>query len=335
MSCRLELADVGYDCPDWQSLLDGLRPRQVDLDEMDPGPRLAVFRCSVFGETLPHRSVVASSCTDTAGSLAFAIGARLLDFPSWPCHLRPSHASLPNFSACFFSAACGFPCPCLLAPAGVAVHSTSLRGQVYWPVAASLSKALLQGCAGRQVPASPPTCSFGTWTCQSHVTMVDDWKSWLTGFHCSMVLSSPLTPHWFLQFVQTVSPGVSVLTWTALLLPKPVVSSSALIQSSRGNHGRARLVVLAAENGGRWSEEARAFVSQLAKAKARSVPRILAGRARQAWHHRWSSMLACASARAFALSLLDRRAAVGCDGEPPSSSAVVTECRHLRLDSTL
>ena len=166
--------------------------------------------------------------------------ARLLDFPSWPCHLRPSHGSLPNFSACFFSAACGFPCPCLLAPAGVAVHSTSLatttqraRGQVYWPVAASLSKALLQGCAGRQVPASPPTCSFGTWTCQSHVTMVDDWKSWLTGFHCSMVLSSPLTPHWSLQFVQTVSPGVSVLTWTALLSPKPVVSSSALIQNSR------------------------------------------------------------------------------------------------------
>ena len=124
----------------------------------------------------------ASSCTDTAGSH----------------HLRPSHASLPNFSACFFSASCGFPCSCLLVPAGVAVHSTSLattaqrvRGQVYWPVAASLSKALLQGCAGRQVPASPPTCSFETWTCQSHVTMVDDWKSWLTGFHCSMVLSSP------------------------------------------------------------------------------------------------------------------------------------------------
>ena len=92
-----------------------------------------------------------------------------------------------------------------------------------------------------------------------------------------------------------------------------------------GNHGRARLVVLAAEIGGRWSEDPRAFVR----------PRILAGRARQAWHHRWSSMLACASARAFALSLLERRAAVGCDGEPPSSSAVVTECRHLPRDSML
>ena len=150
-----------------------------------------------------------------------------------------------------------------------------------------------------------------------------------------MVLSSPLTPHWSLQFAPTVSPGVSVLTWTAPLSPKPVVSSSALIQSFSGTHGRARLVVLAAEIGARWSEEARAFVSQLAKAKARSVPRILAGRARQAWPHRWSSMLACVSARAFALSLLERRTAVGCDGEPPSSSAVVKECHHLPLDSTL
>ena len=46
-----------------------------------------------------------------------------------------------------------------------------------------------------------------------------------------------------------------------------------------GGHGRARLVVLAAEVGERWSEEARDFVSQLAKSKARSVPRVLAGRA--------------------------------------------------------
>ena len=99
-----------------------------------------------------------------------------------------------------------------------------------------------------------------------------------------------------------------------------------------GTQGRARLVVLAAEVGGRWSDEARAFVSQLAKAKARAVPRVLAGRARQ---HRWSSMLACAAARAFALSLLDKRPALGSDGDTPSSSDVVAACRHLPLGSTL
>ena len=121
-----------------------------------------------------------------------------------------------------------------------------------------------------------------------------------------------------------------------------IEDGAALLQARRwkqrcypelsGAHGRARLVVLAADVGGRWSEEARAFVSQLAKAKARSVPHVLAGRVRQAYHHRWSSILACAAAR-FALSLLEKRPALGCDGDTPSPSEVVGACRHLPLDS--
>ena len=98
-----------------------------------------------------------------------------------------------------------------------------------------------------------------------------------------------------------------------------------------GAFGRARLVVLAAEVGGRWSHEAHSFVCQLAKAQALSVSRILKGRATQAWHHRWCSLLACTSARAFALSLLERRPALGCDGDTPSTSDVVAVCRHLPL----
>ena len=86
-----------------------------------------------------------------------------------------------------------------------------------------------------------------------------------------------------------------------------------------GPHSRARLVVLAAETGGRWSEEAHRFLSQLAKQRRGQFPHILRGRARQAWQHRWSSMLACAASRAFALSLLDRRPACGSDGATPSS----------------
>ena len=48
-----------------------------------------------------------------------------------------------------------------------------------------------------------------------------------------------------------------------------------------GPHARARLVVLAGEVGGRWSEETRSFLCQLARAKARSEPSILRGRAEQ------------------------------------------------------
>ena len=60
-------------------------------------------------------------------------------------------------------------------------------------------------------------------------------------------------------------------------------------------HRRAILVVLAAEVGGRWSDEAADFLKQLAMAKARGVPRVLQVRTRQAWHMRWSSLLACSS----------------------------------------
>ena len=81
-----------------------------------------------------------------------------------------------------------------------------------------------------------------------------------------------------------------------------------------GAYGRARLVVLAAEIGGRWSLEAVNFVSQLAKAKARSVPRVLSNRVRHAYH-RWCSMLACAASRAFVLTMLSPLAAI-CHSPP-------------------
>ena len=47
------------------------------------------------------------------------------------------------------------------------------------------------------------------------------------------------------------------------------------------------------------------------------MPRVLQVRERQAWQMRQSSSLAFSSTRAFALSLLDRRAADGADGETP------------------
>ena len=66
-------------------------------------------------------------------------------------------------------------------------------------------------------------------------------------------------------------------------------------------------MVLAAEVAGRWSEECRSFLRQLAKVKVRGEAPHLGERARQAWHSRWSTMLTCGAARAVALSLLERR----------------------------
>ena len=48
-----------------------------------------------------------------------------------------------------------------------------------------------------------------------------------------------------------------------------------------GPHRRARLVVLAVEVGGRWSDETRSFLSQLAGAKARGETSLMRRRAEQ------------------------------------------------------
>ena len=75
--------------------------------------------------------------------------------------------------------------------------------------------------------------------------------------------------------------------------------------------GRARLVVLGCEVGRRWSEEARNFVSQLAKAKSRWELPQLRQPVRHAWFRRRSTLLACSAARSFALSPLEPRGGLG------------------------
>ena len=81
-----------------------------------------------------------------------------------------------------------------------------------------------------------------------------------------------------------------------------------------GRSGRARLVVIAKEVGGRFSSETAQFLSDLAWAKTRGVSDFLRGRARSAWTRRWSAIMGCAAARVFATSLLDGSASVGVDG---------------------
>ena len=96
-----------------------------------------------------------------------------------------------------------------------------------------------------------------------------------------------------------------------------------------GEGGRARLVVLAAEVGGRWSAETAQFLTSPAKARAQEVPLVLQGRAESAWVRRWSAILACTAARAFAMSLLDRRPVSGSDAVVPSVNVVMRESRFF------
>ena len=92
-----------------------------------------------------------------------------------------------------------------------------------------------------------------------------------------------------------------------------------------GETGRARLVVLAAEVGGRWNKETAQFITALANARAQDP--LLQGRAQAAWVRRWSAIFACTAARAFCVSLLDCRPPGGTGEAVPSVHEVMREAR--------
>ena len=96
-----------------------------------------------------------------------------------------------------------------------------------------------------------------------------------------------------------------------------------------GEGGRARLVVLACEVGGRFSKECRHFLRQLSKFKARDEPLSVATAGATRLASPLGSMLACSGARALAVSLLEQRCGHGVDGPPPLSHDVLWEARYI------
>ena len=92
-----------------------------------------------------------------------------------------------------------------------------------------------------------------------------------------------------------------------------------------GDDGRARLVVLAAETGGRWSNETAQFLRGLAKGKAETAPLLMQNRVLSAWLARWNGILACIARKAFALSLLERRPNPGTGVDIPSEQEVMRD----------
>ena len=61
----------------------------------------------------------------------------------------------------------------------------------------------------------------------------------------------------------------------------------------------ARLVVLALDVGGKWSEEAQIFIQLLAKTQAKSELWLMQRRVEQSWRLRWYGIIAWAAARSF------------------------------------
>ena len=121
---------------------------------------------------------------------------------------------------------------------------------------------------------------------------------------------------------------LSAPEWTELLLPVQGARLEATYPELSIANGRARLVVLGCEVGGRWSDECQSFLRQLSKARVRHEPPGIRASARRAWLRRWSSILACCASRSLALSLFEQRGGLGADGPTPSSCEVVGDDQY-------
>ena len=91
--------------------------------------------------------------------------------------------------------------------------------------------------------------------------------------------------------------------------------------------GRCRLVVLALEIGGCWSQETCTFLRLLASHRERQAPQIIQQAVSTALLHRWSAMLTHAAATAYAASVqgCDGASEANVEGTPPSFSELLAQ----------
>ena len=96
--------------------------------------------------------------------------------------------------------------------------------------------------------------------------------------------------------------------------------------------GRVRLLTLACETGGRWSDQCVDFVRMLAKHKAKEAPPILQRSAEYGWQSRWWTLLSCSAHRTFAASIteLDTKLMQPSTGPAPT---LADGCEFWRLEA--
>ena len=144
-------------------------------------------------------------------------------------------------------------------------------------VGLQLSRQRLE-CAEKREGGCPPTSASRTWTSWPQTFSTNaEWRSWLTGCLCSTGSSWRSTQHWCLRW--------SAMDFHALVAHTSTVRSSkplaggrnAITLSSLANEVARASFVLAAEVGGRWSQELVRFLVQLAKAKVRHEPKVMRG----------------------------------------------------------
>ena len=94
-----------------------------------------------------------------------------------------------------------------------------------------------------------------------------------------------------------------------------------------------RLTTLAAEVGGRWSDDTVVVVDELAHARARWEPPRLRASATVGWRHRWWTMLSIAAQESLAATLVDDRVSLldANDGVTPTVTSILEDAAALGL----
>ena len=146
---------------------------------------------------------------------------------------------------------------------------------------------------------------------------------------CSVVCSLLLIPPSFLRCTVTERPVLVLPEWMVLRWQSRVDGKNALILSlwaAKPEHGWLCWLGRSEVVGPRRPAHS---CDSLQKPK-RVQPSVMRRRVEQAWRLRWGALLACASARAFAASLLDLRPC-GADGAIPHAHEVVHDFRYSGL----
>ena len=303
LDCARRLAEKGFEVPDWNDLAEG----KVPGDEGEDEPKIGWQKQAANSVEECFFSNTAWPRGDSERALALSHSGPLAS----PVRLSPHrpHPALRFAAVSYFAPSSPPSAPSPVSPCQC---GRPLDAREFWGERGGLSSLQRREYVVRQARACAPTRSSATWVCTTSSTG-DASKCWRT-LHGGAQLAIDTT---------MVSPlhrnGVALRGASS----RPGV---ALNPELAGDGGRARLVVLAAEVGGRWSAETAQFLSELASAKVRDLPEELQDEAALAWHKRWSSVVSCAAAKSFALSLLDQ-APTGADGQTPSVHEVLRECR--------
>ena len=139
-----------------------------------------------------------------------------------------------------------------------------------------------------------------------------------------MALRLPLTPRWSAQ------PRGSSARQAGAVLEQAARRKRETTYPELLTARRCRLVVFGIEVGGRWNGEARDLLRALARAKARERPQWLRASALQAFHQRWSGVVAVAAQKALAATLagLPNAGQDALDGAAPPLPEVLAAARH-------